>query len=201
MWGKVPRQPVSNLAKGLGDYLLVINSVISRIWADRCMVVELQFGGCLFAFLYQAITSLLTLSSVGLSAHHFSPFLSSCLSHNFLKCSSSSSACSLLAMETLGMAVLASPAQGSYNYLLTIYLLTTSYNYTEFLVFFFFFKRKMFFPALWVYSLLLGRAKLTWFLCFYPVIFLSCNLFLVGVRVWNMAQQNFIRWPDTNGSA
>lgn len=110
--------------------------VISRIWADRCMVVELQFGGWLFAFLYQAITSPLTLSSIGLSAHHFSPFLSSCLSHNFLKCSSSGSACSLLAMETLRTAVLASPAQGSYNYLLTSYLLTTSYNYTESFFFF-----------------------------------------------------------------
>ena len=105
--------------------------VISRIWAGRCMVVELQFGSWLFAVLYQAIASPLTLSSVGLSACHFSPSLSSCLSHNFLRCSSSSSACSFLAMQTLRMAVLASPAQGSYNYLLTIYLLPTSYNYPE----------------------------------------------------------------------
>jgi len=47
-------------------------------------------------------------------------------------------------MEALRMAVLANPAQDRYNYLLTIYLLTTSYNYFEL----FFFQAKMFFPAL-----------------------------------------------------
>lgn len=105
--------------------------VISRLWTGRCIIVELL--------------------------NHF-PTLPDVLIY---PPGSSSSVCSLLAMETPRMA---RPAQGSYNYLLTICLLTSSYNYDEF----FLLKRWTIFPALWIYSLLPGRTKLAWF--FYPVI-------------------------------
>lgn len=138
------------------------------------------------------------LSCAGLCTHHSSPsFLPSFTAFPEVLLyppGSSSRACSLLAEKTLRTAVLASSAQGSYNYSL-IYLLTTSYNYTEL----FLLKRKMLCPALLLYSLLLGRAQLASSRYFHPVIFLSCNLLFVGVR--NMAQENFIRWPVTNGPA
>lgn len=78
-------------------------------------------------------------------------------------------------METLRMAVLASPAQGTYNYFLTIYLLTTSYIYPELC---FFPKGKCSF--LLCESILYFLEELNWpdFLYFYPVTFLISQSFL-----------------------
>lgn len=126
--------------KSLPSYKLC---VISGLWTGRCIVVEL---------LNQ---SPLPLSSSGFSACCFCPsfLLPFPTLPNVLiyPPGSSSSVCSLLAMETPRMAILARPALGSYNY-----LLTSSYNYAES----FLLKRKTTFPALSIYSLLPGRTKL-----------------------------------------
>lgn len=46
----------------------------------------------------------------------------------------------------------------------------------------------MFFPALWIYFLFPGSAKLAWLLCFLSCYFLSCHLFIVAImeyKVWH----------------